>query len=77
MILMPAEFDLELDLNERGDLLKNILLSGEFDLRICLFLICKLITNKILIENSEEINIINSIFRLMICKKFKFLITFY
>ena len=73
---MPEEFDLELDLNERGDLFKNILLSGEFDLRICLFLICKLITNKILIENSEEINIINSIFRLMISKKFKFLINF-
>ena len=76
MELMPDEYDLKYDMNEKVDLLKNLLLSGEYDLRICLFLICQLITNKKLEENSEEIRLINSIFKLMINKKYKFLINF-
>ena len=76
MELMPDEYDLKYDLNEEVDVLTNILLSGEYDLTICLFLIFQLITNKKLVENSNEIKLISSIFKLMINKKYKFMINF-
>ena len=76
MELMPDEYDMEYDLNERCNLLYSILLSGEYDLIICLFLIIQLIRKKILKENSNEINIINEIFDLMINKEYKFMINF-
>ena len=58
MELKPDEYDLNLDLNEKVDLLKNILLSGEYDLSVCLFLIFQLIANKKLEDNSNEIKLI-------------------
>jgi hypothetical protein len=76
MELMPEEFDLQLDMNEKVDLLYSILLSGQFDLRVILFLICQLINKKILEENSKEINVINNIFDFMINKEYKFMINF-
>ena len=81
MELKPDEYDLNLDLNEKVDLLKNILLSGEYDLSVCLFLIFQLIANKKLEDNSNEIKLIIDIFKLMINKEYKlifnFLLTFY
>ena len=74
--LMPNEYDLEYDLNEKCQLLFSILLSGENDLIICLFLIFQLLTNRILKDNSEEIKLITEIFDLMINKKYKFMINF-
>ena len=76
MKLMPDEYDLELDMNEKVDLFYSVLLSGQFDLRIILFLICQIINKKILEENSEEINLINNIFDFMINKEYKFMINF-
>ena len=75
MKLCP-DYDLKYDLNGKVDVIKNILLSGDFDLRICLFLICQLITNKILEENSPEIELINSIFAFLIKPNYKFMINF-
>ena len=76
MELMPDEYDMDYDINEHCNLLYSILLSGEYDLIICLFLIIQLITKKKLEENSNEINIINDIFDLMINKDYKFMINF-
>ena len=73
---IPGEYDLEHDMNEKVDVLNSILLSGEYDLRVILFLICQIINQKILEDNSVEINIINEIFALMINKEFKFMINF-
>ena len=74
--LLPQEYNLEFDLDEKVDLLSSILLSGEYDLRIIIFLICQIINKGILEENSQEINIINDIFALMINKDYKFMINF-
>ena len=76
MELMPDIFDFKYDLNERVDLLKNILLNGKYDLLVCLFLICQLIINKKLEENSVETKLINKIFTLMINTEYKFMINF-
>ena len=76
MELMPEDYDLKLDMNEKVDLLSSILLSGEYDLRIILFLICQIINKKLLKDNSDEINLINEIFALMINKEYKFMINF-
>ena len=76
MELMNDEYDLQYDVNEKVDVLKNILISGEYDLKICFFLLCQLITNKKFEQNSNEIKLIKNIFSLMINKKFKFMINF-
>ena len=76
MELMPDEYDMDYDINEHCNLFYSILLSGEYDLIILLFLIIQLITKKILEDNSNEINIINEIFDLMINKDYKFMINF-
>lgn len=76
MKLMPLEYDMELDVNEKCKLLFSISLSGEYDLTICLFLIIQLISDRVLKENSDEINLLNEIFDLMINKEYKFLINF-
>ena len=76
MKLMPDEYDLKYDLNEKVDLLTNILLSGEYDLTIILFLIMQLIANKKLEENSKEVKLIISIFKFMINTKYKSMINF-
>ena len=73
---MPEIFDIEYDFNGNCTLLGSILLSGEYDLIISLFLIIQLLKNKKLKENSDEIIIINEMFDLMINTKFKFMINF-
>ena len=79
MELMSDEYDLQNEVNEKVDLLKNILISGEYDLQICFFLLCQLITNKKFEQNTNEIKLIKNIFIFMINKKFKinFLLTLY
>ena len=54
-----------------GQMSFNILLSGEYDLTIILFLIMQLIANKKLEENSKEVKLIISIFKFMINTKYK------
>ena len=76
MELMSDEYDLQNEVNEKVDLLKNILISGEYDLQICFFLLCQLITNKKFEQNTNEIKLIKNIFNFMINKKFKFMINF-
>ena len=76
MKLMPDEYGLEVDMNEKVDLLYSILLSGQFDLRVILFLICQIINKRILEENSEEINLITNVFDFMINIEYKFMINF-
>ena len=76
MNLMPKIYDIENDINEKVDLINSILITGEFDLRIILFLICQIINKEILKEDSEEINLINDIFNLMINKEYKFMLNF-
>ena len=76
MALMPDDYDFQYDLNEKLDFFKNILLSGEYDLRVCLFVIFQLITHKKLEKNSEEIKIINEVFIVMNNKHYKFTINF-
>jgi len=76
MELMPEEYDMEYDLNEKCHLFRSILLSGEYDLIICLFLIIQLITKEKFKEDSNEIKLINEIFESMINKDYKFVINF-
>ena len=69
--------DLEkLSLTKENNLLFSVLLSGEYDLIICLFLIIQLITSKYLEIDSNEIKTLNNKFDLMINKEFKFMINF-
>ena len=80
MKLMSDEYDLT-DVNDKVDLIKKILISGEYDLRVCFFLICQLITNKKFEQKSSELKLIKEIFNFMTKEKFKlmtnFLLTLY
>ena len=76
MELMPDVYDFQYDLNDKLDLIKNILLSGEYDLRVLLFIIFQLITHKKLQKDSQEIKLINEVFKIMNNKHYKFTINF-
>ena len=77
---LSGEYNFENDLNDRVYTIKNVLLSGENDLKVCLFIICQLITNKKLDEksnqDSKKIDIIKKIFKTLIDEKNKNLINF-
>ena len=77
MKLFPDEYDFELDMNQKVDLLNTILLNGQFELRVLLLLVFQIINNKILKENSKEINSINNAFDSLINKEHKFLINYF
>ncbi len=73
---MPNEYNFILDLNKKVGLIKNVLLSGLFDLKIFLFLVLQLIAIKKFDENSEELGLIVKIFKSLNNKKYKFAINF-
>jgi hypothetical protein len=73
---MPETFDMDFYLNGYFNLIFKILINGEYDLIVCLFLIIQIINNKKLVENSREIKIINDIFELMINEVYKFMVNF-
>ena len=75
--LQPDLFDMKDFPSENTNLMHSILLSGEHDLIIYLFLIIQIITNSILEENSKVLKILNDSFKLLINKKYKFMINFF
>ena len=78
--ILADEFEFKNYKDDKLDTLKNLLLSGENDLKVCLFIIFHLITNKKLEEKSEQdsikINLITHIFKELTDEKDIYLVNF-